>query len=82
MSHVATRLLSLILLLQSRRNWKAAHLAAELGVSERTVLRYMSMLDEMGVPVYSERGPYGGFSLMRGYRLPPLLFTPEEATVL
>jgi predicted DNA-binding transcriptional regulator YafY len=42
----------------------------------------MSMLDEMGIPIYSERGPYGGFSLMRGYKLPPLIFTAEEATVL
>jgi predicted DNA-binding transcriptional regulator YafY len=42
----------------------------------------MAMLDEMGIPIYSERGPYGGFSLMRGYKLPPLIFTAEEATVL
>jgi predicted DNA-binding transcriptional regulator YafY len=82
MSNVATRLLSLILLLQSRPCWKAAELAHELGVSERTIHRYMSMLDEMGIPIYSERGPYGGFSLVRGYRLPPLIFSAEEATVL
>jgi predicted DNA-binding transcriptional regulator YafY len=42
----------------------------------------MSMLDELGIPIYSERGPYGGFSLVRGYKLPPLIFTPEEATAL
>jgi len=42
----------------------------------------MGMLEEMGIPIYSERGPYGGFSLVRGYKLPPLLFTAEEATVL
>lgn len=82
MSNVATRLISLIMLLQSQRRWKAAELARELDVSERTVLRYMSMIEEMGIPIYSERGPYGGFSLVRGYRLPPLLFTAEEATVL
>jgi predicted DNA-binding transcriptional regulator YafY len=82
MSQVATRLLSLILLLQSQRMWKASELAEELNVSERTVHRYMTMLDEMGIPVYSERGPYGGFSLVRGYKLPPLIFSPEEATVL
>ena len=82
MSNVATRLLSLILLLQSRPSSKAAALAAELDVSERTVHRYMAMLEEMGIPIYSERGPYGGFSLVRGYRLPPLLFSAEEATVL
>lgn len=82
MSNVATRLLSLIMLLQSRPSWKALELAGELNVSERTVHRYMTMLDEMGIPIYSERGPYGGFSLVRGYKLPPLLFTAEEATVL
>jgi len=82
MSNVATRLLSLILLLQSRSSWKALELAIELNVSERTVHRYMGMLEEMGIPICSERGPYGGFSLVRGYKLPPLLFTAEEATVL
>jgi predicted DNA-binding transcriptional regulator YafY len=82
MTNVATRLLSLILMLQSRPTWKAADLAAELNVSERTVHRYMGMIEEMGIPVYSERGRYGGFSLVRGYRLPPLIFTAEEATVL
>jgi len=82
MSNVATRLLSLILMLQSRPSWKARDLAAELGVSERTVYRYMRMLEEIGIPLYSERGPYGGFSLVRGYKLPPLVFTAEEATVL
>jgi predicted DNA-binding transcriptional regulator YafY len=82
MSNVATRLLSLIMLLQTQRRWKAAELAQELEVSERTVLRYIGMIEEMGIPIYAERGPYGGFSLVRGYRLPPLLFTAEEATVL
>lgn len=82
MSKVATRLLSLILLLQSRPIWKAGELAGELNVSERTVHRYIAMLDEMSIPIYSERGPYGGFSLVRGYKLPPLIFTAEEATVL
>jgi predicted DNA-binding transcriptional regulator YafY len=82
LGNVATRLLSLILLLQSRPSWKASELAAELNVSERTVHRYMVMLEEIGVPIYSERGRYGGFSLVRGYKLPPLIFTAEEATVL
>ena len=82
MSTAATRLLSLILLLQSKPQWKAAELATELSVSERTIHRYIVMLEDMGIPIYSERGPYGGFSLMRGYKLPPLIFSAEEATVL
>lgn len=40
------------------------------------------MLDEMGIPVYAERGPYGGFSLVRGYKLPPLVFSLEEAVAV
>lgn len=82
MTNVATRLISVIMLLQSRGTLKANELADELGVSERTVHRYMGMLDDLGIPIYSERGPYGGFSLVRGYKLPPLIFTPEEATAL
>ncbi len=82
MANVATRLLSLIMMLQSRPSWKASELAKELKVSERTIHRYMGMLEEMGIPLYTERGRYGGFSLVRGYKLPPLIFTAEEATVL
>lgn len=70
------------MLLQRQPNQKAAELAEELGVSVRTVHRYIAMLDEMGIPVYSERGPHGGFSLVRGYRMPSLVFTPEEAVTV
>jgi len=82
MSHTATRLITLIMLLQRQPNQKAADLATELDVSERTVHRYIGMLEEMGIPIYSERGRNGGFSLVRGYRMPPLVFTPEEATAV
>ena len=82
MSNVATRLLSMIFLFQSRRQWTVSELSDELDVSDRTVHRYIGMLEEMGIPLYSERGPYGGFSLLRTYKLPPLIFTPQEATVL
>ncbi|MBK8048471.1 MAG: YafY family transcriptional regulator [Anaerolineales bacterium] len=82
MSNTASRLITLILLLQRRPNQKAAELAAELGISVRSLHRYMGMLDEMGIPIYSERGPAGGFSLVRGYKMPPLIFSPEEAVAL
>ena len=82
MSKPANRLLTLILLLQRKPNQKAAELAASLGVSVRTLHRYIEMLDEMGIPVYTGRGPYGGFSLVRGYKMPPLVFTPEEAVAV
>jgi predicted DNA-binding transcriptional regulator YafY len=82
MSTTATRLITLIMTLQRQPVQKAADLAAKLGVSVRTLHRYFGMLDEMGIPIYAERGPYGGFSLVRGYKLPPLVFTPEEAVAL
>lgn len=82
MSNTATRLINLVLFLQAHPNQKAASLAAGLGVSVRTLHRYFRMLDEMGIPVYSERGPYGGFSLARGYKMPPLVLAPEEATAV
>lgn len=82
MTTPTTRLITLIMLLQRQPNQKAAELAAKLGVSVRTLHRYFGMLDEMGIPIYAERGPHGGFSLMRGYKLPPLVFTPEEAVAI
>jgi predicted DNA-binding transcriptional regulator YafY len=81
-STTASRLITLILLLQRKPNQKAADLAEELGVSVRTVHRYINQLNEMGIPIYSERGPYGGFSLVRGYKMPPLIFTPQEAVAV
>jgi predicted DNA-binding transcriptional regulator YafY len=79
MSNTATRLITLIMLLQRRPNQKAGDLAEALGVSVRSLHRYIAMLEEMGIPIYSERGPAGGFSLVRGYKMPPLVFTPGEA---
>ncbi len=82
MANTATRLITLLMLLQRQPNQKAADLAAQLGISVRSLHRYIAMLDEMGIPIYSERGPYGGFSLVRGYKMPPLVFTPEEAVAV
>ncbi|HET9496204.1 MAG TPA: YafY family protein [Chloroflexia bacterium] len=82
MANTATRLITLIMLLQRRPNQTARQLAQELEVSPRTVQRYMAMLDEIGIPIYAERGPYGGYALVRGYKMPPLIFTPEEAVAL
>ncbi len=82
MTNAATRLITLIMLLQRQPNQKAAVLAGELGVSVRSLHRYIQQLEEMGIPVYSERGPKGGFSLARGYRMPPLVFTAGEAVAV
>jgi predicted DNA-binding transcriptional regulator YafY len=82
MANTATRLITLIMLLQRQPNQSAAQLAQALGVSVRTVQRYITMLDEIGIPIYAERGPYGGYTLVRGYKMPPLIFTPEEAVAI
>jgi predicted DNA-binding transcriptional regulator YafY len=59
------------MLLQRQPRQTANELAGKLGISARTLHRYILMLDEMGIPIYSERGRYGGFSLVRGYKMPP-----------
>jgi predicted DNA-binding transcriptional regulator YafY len=78
----ADRLVSLVLLLQARGRMTARGLAAELGVSIRTVYRDLEGLSAAGVPVYCERGPGGGCQLLDGYRFPLRALRPEEAEAL
>jgi predicted DNA-binding transcriptional regulator YafY len=73
------RALRALEVLQLRPGITADRLAERLGVSERAARRYVAILREAGVPVESERGPYGGYRLGRGLRLPPLVFTATEA---
>jgi predicted DNA-binding transcriptional regulator YafY len=77
-----TRLLSMLELLQARGRMSGPELARRLEVGERTVRRYVAMLKEMGVPVEAERGRYGAYALRPGFRLPPMMFTDEEALAL
>lgn len=65
--------------LQARPGVTAGELAAGLGVTERAARRYIGILREAGIPVESTRGPYGGYRLGRGTRLPPVAFTEPEA---
>jgi predicted DNA-binding transcriptional regulator YafY len=74
-----TRLLSMLELLQARGRIGGPELARRLEVSQRTVRRYAGMLQEMGVPVEGKRGRHGTYFLRPGYRLPPMMFTNEEA---
>jgi predicted DNA-binding transcriptional regulator YafY len=66
-------------LLQDSPGITADRLADKLGVSERAARRYVGILREAGIPIESARGPYGGYRVGRGVRLPPLTFTATEA---
>ncbi len=73
------RALRALELLQAQRSITGAQLAAQLDVTERAARRYIAILREADIPVESVRGPYGGYRLGRGIRLPPLVFTATEA---
>ncbi len=74
------RLLGTILLLQSRRVVTAEQIAAHFEITVRTVYRDLSALSEIGVPIAAEAGV--GYSLLKGYHLPPVMFSEEEACAL
>ena len=73
-----TRLLTVLELLQSQQNVSGVELAKTLEVEVRSVRRYVTMLRDMGIPVESEKGRYGSYSLRPGYRMPPLMFNESE----
>lgn len=76
------RVLTLLELLQASPGLTGPELADRLEVDERTVRRYAGKLSELGVPVEAERGRYGGYRLLPGYKLPPLMLTDDEATAV
>lgn len=78
----ATRLLTLLELLQSRPGLTAGQLAERLEVNSRSARRYITMLQDMGLPIVAERGRYGGYRLLPGYKLPPLMLANDEAVAV
>jgi predicted DNA-binding transcriptional regulator YafY len=77
-----TRLLTMLELLQSYKEMSGSEIARRLEIDVRTVRRYIVMLQDMGIPVEAERGPYGAYQLQRGYKLPPLMYTDAEVIAL
>ena len=74
------RLMAIVVRLQSRRVVRAEDIAAHFEISVRTVYRDIAALGEAGIPIMAEAGV--GYSLVKGYHLPPVMFTAEEASAL
>ncbi len=81
-SDMTARMLRLLSLLQTRREWSGADLAERLSVTVRTVRRDIDRLRELGYPVDSARGHAGGYRLAAGTDLPPLLLDDDEAVAI
>src|SRR5215218_7143922 len=78
----SSRLLTLLSLLQGRRDWPGSELADRLEVSGRTVRRDVERLRSLGYPVESMTGPAGGYQLRAGTAMPPLLLDDDEAIAI
>ncbi len=75
-----SRLVTLLTLLQTKRTLTAGELAHRFSVGTRTIYRDIRTLEQAGIPVVTQEGK--GYSLLEGYRLPPVMFTREEAIAL
>lgn len=82
MYHPTTRVLTILELLQSHRALSGPEIADRLEVDIRTVRRYITMLQDLGIPVEGERGRYGRYRLRPGFKLPPLMFNDDEALAI
>lgn len=82
MTRPSSRMLTLLSLLQARRDWPGGALADRLGVTTRTVRRDVDRLRELGYQISAVKGPDGGYRLAAGSELPPLLFDDEQAVAL
>ncbi|WP_117211240.1 helix-turn-helix transcriptional regulator [Allorhizocola rhizosphaerae] len=82
MKETSARLLRLLTLLQTRREWSGAELADRLGVTTRTVRRDIDKLRSLGYPIKAFKGIAGGYRLSSGAELPPLQLDDDEAVAL
>jgi predicted DNA-binding transcriptional regulator YafY len=82
MYHPTSRVLTVLELLQSRPSITGPQLAARLEMDVRTVRRYITHLQDVGIPIEATVGRHGGYRLRPGFKLPPLMLTEEEATAI
>ncbi|MFE6735950.1 helix-turn-helix transcriptional regulator [Microbacterium sp. NPDC057650] len=82
MTTPTARLLTLLSLLQTPRDWPGKELADRLGIAPRTVRRDVDRLRALGYRIATAKGPYGGYRLEAGSELPPLLFDEEQAVAI
>ncbi|KGJ93929.1 helix-turn-helix transcriptional regulator [Colwellia psychrerythraea] len=82
MAQPTNRILAVLELLQNYGRLSGAELSTRLDLDRRTLRRYIVALEEIGIPIMSERGRYGGYSLVPGFKLQPMMFDEDEAMAL
>jgi len=82
MERPTTRVLAVLELLQTHARLSGSELATRIGVDGRTLRRYITALEELGIPIMAERGRFGGYALSAGFKLPPMMFGNDEALAL
>lgn len=82
MAKPTTRVLAVLDLLQSHGRMSGPELARRVGVDVRTLRRYIVALEDLGIPLTTERGRAGAYMLVAGFKLPPMMFTNDEAVAL
>lgn len=82
MYHPTSRVLAVLSLLQSHERMTGAEMARRLEINIRTLRRYITTLQDMGIPIIADRGRSGAYTLGAGFQLPPMMFTNEEALAL
>lgn len=82
MNHPASRVLAVLELLQAHGRMSGSELARRINVDVRTLRRYIRVLEDIGIPITAERGRYGAYSLIAGFKLPPMMFSEDEALAI